>query len=96
MLNNADSKVRQRLRFTGRVQGVGFRYTASHAANALGLTGWVYNEWDGSVIMEVQGRSSTISCLNEKLDTAMFIEIDNIEKTNLPLVEWESSFEIKD
>ena len=54
MLNNADSKVRQRLRFTGRVQGVGLRYTASHAANALGLTGWVYNEWDGSVIMEVQ------------------------------------------
>ena len=96
MLNNADSKVRQRLRFTGRVQGVGFRYTASHAANALGLTGLVYNEWDGSVIMEVQGRSSTISCLIEKLDTAMFIEIDNIEKTNLPLVEWESSFEIKD
>ena len=33
----------------GRVQGVGFRYFAQHEAAALGLTGWVANEPDGSV-----------------------------------------------
>ena len=41
--------------FYGRVQGVGFRYRARHAAELYGCTGWVRNEWDGSVTMEIQG-----------------------------------------
>lgn len=32
---------RRHLVFTGRVQGVGFRYRASYAARSLGVTGWV-------------------------------------------------------
>ena len=45
---------RYRLRFYGMVQGVGFRYTASHAANMYRLTGYVKNEYDGSVSMETE------------------------------------------
>ena len=44
-------RVRKRIIFYGDVQGVGFRYRALHAANFLGITGWVRNEWDGSVSM---------------------------------------------
>jgi acylphosphatase len=33
----------------GRVQGVGFRYFVQREAIALGLSGWVANEPDGSV-----------------------------------------------
>lgn len=47
--------VRKHYRFTGRVQGVGFRYRAKHAASGMCVTGWVRNEGDGSVEMEVQG-----------------------------------------
>ena len=36
--------VRKRIIFRGRVQGVGFRYTAKYLAQSLGLTGWVRNE----------------------------------------------------
>lgn len=43
------------LRFTGRVQGVGFRWNNAGIANDLGLTGWVENLPDGSVDMEIQG-----------------------------------------
>ena len=40
------SAIRRRWRFTGTVQGVGFRYYARAAALHLGLTGWVANNWD--------------------------------------------------
>ena len=46
---------RLRMHFVGEVQGVGFRWTARKVAQELGLTGWVRNEPDGSVSMELQG-----------------------------------------
>lgn len=52
---------RLHLRYVGQVQGVGFRWTAQHVARDLGLTGWVYNEFDGSVTMELQGTDGQIS-----------------------------------
>lgn len=48
------------LRFTGRVQGVGFRWTNRGTAEELGLTGWVRNLDDGSVDMEIQGPAGAI------------------------------------
>lgn len=52
---------RIRVRFVGEVQGVGFRWTARRVAQDLDLTGWVRNESDGSVSMELQGPSSRIA-----------------------------------
>lgn len=48
-------RMRFRMRFTGRVQGVGFRWTNMGLARERGLTGWVRNLDDGSVEMEIQG-----------------------------------------
>lgn len=40
--------VRKRIIFRGRVQGVGFRYTAKYLAQSLGPgPAWVRNEYDG-------------------------------------------------
>ena len=47
--------VRFYLRFTGRVQGVGFRFFVAMNAERCHLTGWVKNMSDGSVTAEVQG-----------------------------------------
>jgi acylphosphatase len=39
----------------GRVQGVNFRYYTVQAANRLGVTGWVANQWDGTVETVAEG-----------------------------------------
>ena len=52
--------VRFYLRFTGRVQGVGFRFFVAMNAERCHLTGWVKNMSDGSVTAEVQGTRQEI------------------------------------
>lgn len=47
--------MRIRMLYQGRVQGVGFRATARHVAAGFAVTGWVRNQPDGSVLLEVQG-----------------------------------------
>lgn len=86
---------RYEFRFHGRVQGVGFRYSAYHAAVSVGATGWVKNEWDGSVLMQLQGNSAQIACVLKALQNGMFIQIDETEKKILDVIETESSFRIK-
>jgi len=45
---------------TGKVQGVGFRYSARAKANDLKVTGWVTNRPDGSVRAFVQGDDDSV------------------------------------
>lgn len=89
------TKIRQQLRFKGRVQGVGFRYTANQIAQKLGITGWVYNDYDGSVLMEAQGTKSQISQMINLLEKGTFIEIDSIDKIDLQIEQNEQSFRVK-
>ena len=87
--------VRQRFTVFGRVQGVGFRYRASYAARELGLTGWVRNEPDGSVTMEVQGLPEQIDRLLPVITRSDYIEITDLRIKNVPTNPWERSFGIQ-
>jgi len=51
----------------GRVQGVGFRYFTQREANALGLTGYVRNRWDGSVEVVAEGPRQALERLLARL-----------------------------
>ena len=84
--------VRKRFRFTGRVQGVGFRTRARYAAGGMCITGWVKNEWDGSVVMEAQGTEKAIDQMLIMIKKSNYICIDSMESENIPFVENETSF----
>ena len=88
------SEVRKHIVFHGRVQGVGFRYTAKYLAQSLRLTGWVKNEWDGTVTMEVQGRETLIQKLLVGLNRNSFIKIEWMDTDEIPL-EAEKSFRVR-
>ena len=88
------TEIRKKYKFYGRVQGVGFRYTAKYLAQSLGLTGWVENEYDGTVEMEVQGREPMIDKLLEGLNRKSFINIEWIDSEVIP-TEVEKSFYVK-
>ena len=84
--------VRRHYYFSGRVQEVGFRYTACAIAGRLGLTGWVLNLPDGRVEMEVQGKESVIAQLVLELKNTSYIRIERVVCENLPLKEGEDKF----
>lgn len=58
---------RWRYRFLGRVQGVGFRATAAACADGRPVTGWVQNDADGGVSMEIQGMPAAVTEVIESL-----------------------------
>ncbi|MDP3177310.1 MAG: acylphosphatase [Spirochaetaceae bacterium] len=52
---------------SGRVQGVGFRYSARREALRLGLTGWVRNLDDGDVELRAEGPRGALADFREWL-----------------------------
>lgn len=54
------SRIRRSVWFSGRVQGVGFRYTAMHVARRFDVTGCVRNLADGRVEAVIEGQSTEI------------------------------------
>lgn len=92
----SEKLLRKRLVFEGLVQGVGFRWRARHAAEAVGATGWVRNNPDGSVTMELQGTEAQIDRVIQLLDRGRYIQILRMQARSLPPVPEERSFVTKD
>ncbi|MBQ3370856.1 MAG: acylphosphatase [Mogibacterium sp.] len=89
---DTENKLRQHIVFHGWVQGVGFRFRAMQAARTYGVTGWVRNDPDGSVTMEVQGSQQQIDNVIMALEHGSFISIDRMEVTAVPPAEGERGF----
>lgn len=87
--------IRQHMQITGRVQGVGFRYRARYAASHLGVTGWVKNEWDGSVVLEAQGTAEQINQMLKIINESPYIQIAWIERKEIPVNSQDMGFHIR-
>ena len=46
--------------YSGRVQGVGFRFTTRQLARNMGITGWIKNLCDGQVELVAQAGEQTL------------------------------------
>ena len=55
-----ESELRLDLIIEGRVQGVGYRYSAKIEAESLGIRGSVQNLRDGSVFVTAQGKKEAM------------------------------------
>lgn len=87
--------VRKYIRFYGQVQAVGFRWTAMQAAQLYGVTGWVRNEYDDSVSMEIQGTQRQIDDVIAALERGTYIVIEHMNVKKLETVEDERGFRVK-
>ena len=74
-------KIHNNIKVEGRVQGVFFRVSTQREALKLGLTGFVRNEPDGSVYLEVEGAQEKIDQLTTwiKLGGPPRAEVFNID-----------------
>ncbi len=81
--------------FEGRVQGVGFRYTAYELARSLSLTGQVRNLMNGNVELEIQGSEESFNhFLKGILKGNGFIKITDYSMKEIPVLEDEKTFKI--
>lgn len=60
--------IRQRVIVHGRVQAVGFRFSARVEAQRLGVSGWIKNRSDGAVEAEVEGEHAAVDAMLSWLD----------------------------
>lgn len=70
---------------SGRVQGVGFRYSAQQKAVEYNLVGWVQNNADGTVELEAEGSAEQVNAYLTELKSGFnpFIRVEHIKrKTN--------------
>ena len=87
--------IRKYLKIRGFVQGVGFRYRAEHAANMIGATGWVRNDPDGAVSMEIQGTEEQIDKVIMMINQGSYVDIQSMDAKMIPLIEDEYGFRVR-
>lgn len=83
------------IRFTGRVQGVGFRARTAAIAARRGITGWVRNEPDGSVRCVAAGERAGTEAFLEDVLKEMSRYIEHHEVTGTQDDEQFSSFTVR-
>lgn len=83
---------RYRVRFSGRVQKVGFRLEVQELAVRLGLTGWCENQPNGDVLAEFQGPTERIDFLISFMESLKRVKITDRQVDEVPVRHGEIGF----
>lgn len=94
-LGEQPGMVRVECLFRGHVQGVGFRATSRAIALSHGLTGWVMNQADGSVLLQAQGQPNAVQAFLADLRETMRRRIESESVMPVGAVGEERSFEVR-
>ena len=72
--------IRRDVIYTGRVQGVGFRWTTNQIAKDFDVVGTVENRADGSVYMVVEGLENEVDAFMKVISDRMAL---NLKETKI-------------
>lgn len=86
--------IRERVKFSGRVQKVGFRLEVYELAKRLELSGWVQNTKDKNVEAELQGEQKKIEYLINYMKSLKRASVRKVIREQQPVRE-ESGFVIR-
>ena len=86
---------RREVYYSGRVQGVGFRYRACRIAMQFTVTGYVKNLADGRVELVVEGRPEEIQAMLQAVQTEMGHYIRDVHATPSRATGGFSSFDVR-
>jgi acylphosphatase len=84
-------RIRRQVFFSGRVQGVGFRYTALALAREFKVGGYVKNLHDGRVELVAQGDETEVDRFLAAIEREMAPYIKDVACETLPVSEGGSS-----
>ena len=74
--------IRSTVRYTGRVQGVGFRYTCVDIARRFQVAGYVQNQHDGSVKLVAEAETAELKKFLATIADRMSRNIKTEDRTN--------------
>jgi acylphosphatase len=72
-------RVRRRVQYSGRVQGVGFRFTCQSLSRGYAVAGYVRNLPDGDVELVVEGESLELDRFFQVIQLEMSDYIRNVD-----------------
>ena len=81
--------------FSGRVQGVGFRYTCQRWAVEHDVSGWVRNLDNGQVEMTAQALPDVLRQFLQQVVETTYGHVDDVQRTRLKDPERFETFEIR-
>jgi acylphosphatase len=84
----------RRVLYSGRVQGVGFRYTARRIAQQHAVSGFVRNLDDGRVELVAEGAASEVDRLLAEIAEAMTGYIRDVKVDAIPVTGRYASFDV--
>ena len=77
----------KRFYVSGGVQGVGYRFFAQHAANALGVRGYVKNLFDGRVEVYAIARDEILAAFRGQLKRGpRFASVDEVAEAEAEML----------
>jgi acylphosphatase len=89
------SVARVRCVVRGVVQGVGFRWFVLQRARRWKVTGWVRNNRDGSVSLEMQGSRDALQMMRDEIDQGpSWSRVDSVDVTEISVVAGERGFQV--